>query len=580
MIQDTRSTKDITTMTELEQKGINAKILEDWGNLGKKKLIELKNNFTEKDIATSGDAWYYLSQDISTGAKAFSKSLEIMGNIRILLNGYSISGDFHLKAAEVNSKISIFDKIPGKSGVGYEYNPKAIKYYKYNDKLNAYTDYSTAIPLGENVTNMPTWQEDTYIKVIGSAFSSNKMNMGIGKLCLGAIKGTVNMYGINVVGRIGNNFMIYSAYSKIKGIVNLYQCDFLGNLSKNGYGVICAYHRCLITLKGCKVYGNQDDGTISDVGIQPSDTRIPSRECDVNIRSISLNVAGTIVMYKSNVGVLACMYYYSDGRATCYDRAIYVKDVDFVKEVSISDHNVPTFFEEIDNIHGTIELVFRSTTTYNGKSPNLNFIVHGGDSEDKNIKGYNNFTVGEKGVVDNIITVCEPVNNDITIHGVAFGVSTSGNVIIGSKGNVIAQHYQKIDGFLINQGNFFVETEIVIINQLLNYGDFIINRGRCIGELFINYNNFIIKRGKCFGDSFINYGTLTIYSINLFVTAIINNANLIIQPIENSNNNDNLLIDEVTNIKITDTKNVSGTILNKGKIIYPQDANLLINTIK
>ena len=41
-----------------------------------------------------------------------------------------------------------------------------------------------------------------------------------------------------------------------------------------------------------------------------------------------------------------------------------------------------------------------------------------------------------------------------------------------------------------------------------------------------------------------------------------------------------MLIDEVTNIKITDTKNVSGTILNKGKIIYPQDANLLINTIK
>lgn len=562
---------DITAMTDKEQIEIDETIAENWGNPDNKQLKELTNGFKAKDIATSGDAWYYLTQDISTDTPTFSKVPDVQnGNVRIVLNGYSISGKFKLRAADSKSTVSIFDKIPGKSGTEYTYNPNPTKYYKYNSALKAYTDYSIAQPLGIDVTSMPIWKEDTYIKVTGSAFSSNEFNKGVDICYLSTNSGSLNMYGINVIGRTGGNLMIYATGkdSNNKGLVNLYQCNFIGNLGKKGYGVISTASNSIFTLIGCKVYGNQDDGTLSGAGIQPSDTRIPGKECDISVKKLRWTFS-KVNMYKSNVGAIASINYYPEWRSTGCARAVYVKDVDFGGEVSFDADNVSTFFENISGIQGTIELVYRNKTDYDGNSPNLNFIVHCGDIDTEFKRGHNALKVGETGTVGNITTIFEPVHKDIIINGTAAGVSTPGNVTIGSNGKLVLKSGHNIGGTLTNNGSLLIlkekndkiKTEKNIVNTVINYHNLMVSiKASDIDEIeqnlvgtLINYDKFMImpeesdavKTDKGIADTFINYGTF--------------------------------IIPQGVKFKVLDEQTFSGTILNKGILDVHGEVTTLIN---
>lgn len=492
-------TTSMTSMTSEDQKAIEAKILEDWGTPTELKILRsIKETQMNNDLsqATDGNLWYYLTQDIDaelTTILTLNQTNPM--HVRILLNGYSISGNFKIQTNNAAVTLSIFDKIPDKIGTGYNYNPLPIKYYKYNVQQNEYTDYTITRPRDmTDVSSMPTWKENTYIKVTGSAISPNeKINNTSVQSLIAAQNGTINIYGTNFVGCTADSSLI----SASNGNVNLYQSILIGNKSKDGSGVI-KIGSAITTLKDCNVYGNQSEAV--DYGIQPSGTDIPEEEWDI----VLTNGNSTINMYKSNVGAIA------DAN---YTKAIYIKDVDFgQQEASVKSDNITTFFESFNDVFGTIELVYNGTVTYTGNSSNLNFIVHGGDKNTVPKRGSNSLTIAEGATVGSVSTAFETAEDgtlkisDVTINGTVLGLSTPGNAKIGANANATIKARQNVAN-LTNQGNLNV---FGTVSNLETTGTLSINSTATIENLTLNDGYVLIYKSANVKNVNLNNGTLEI----------------------------------------------------------------------
>ncbi len=110
---------DSKQLTEEEQNIINEAVLKQWKDSNgalPTTLTELNANTT---IATSGDVWYYLTSDVNLSN---SQGTTISsGHVRILLNGYSLTGAAAINVTK-NSTLSLFDRIINQTGAEYTYN--------------------------------------------------------------------------------------------------------------------------------------------------------------------------------------------------------------------------------------------------------------------------------------------------------------------------------------------------------------------------------------------------------------------------------------------------------------------------
>ena len=441
---------DFTQFTEDEQNTLNNLIEREWETPHPNVLQELQQGATT--ITTSGNVWYYLTQDISVN---FSSQIAISGHVRILLNGYSISGSLLLKPTNAYAaKVSIFDKIPDMSGTGYDYNPSPERYYSYNSSTGGYTTYSTSQPSGTDVTDLPTWQANTYIKVTGSAISPNSQNSTISMYIYAYAYSTINMYGVNVVGVVNRNTAILVAQGYATLI--LYQCNIIGNKSNSDQSAVSIYQDGTLSIKGCKIYGNQT--THTNPGIQVSNTVIPNKAAD-----ISILYRPNLTLEKSNIGALCG----NINKTSSYSKAVWLKDVDFKQAITgCNMDNFEAKIQNMNNITGTIELVYSNNLTYNGNSPNLKFIVHGGNSNTVPKKGFNNLTIASSGNVGNITTVFDSPISKITVQGTVHGLSTPGEAEIAAGGTVTIQAEQSV-ATLLNNGTLNL---VGTINSLTNTG--------------------------------------------------------------------------------------------------------------
>ncbi len=110
---------DSKQLTEEEQNIINEAVLKQWKDSNDAfptTLTELNANTT---IAISGDVWYYLTSDVNLSN---SQGTTISsGHVRILLNGYSLTGAAAINVTK-NSTLSLFDRIINQTGAEYTYN--------------------------------------------------------------------------------------------------------------------------------------------------------------------------------------------------------------------------------------------------------------------------------------------------------------------------------------------------------------------------------------------------------------------------------------------------------------------------
>ena len=386
-VKATTAATDITQLTPEEQQEVNNKILTDWGTPTSDKFIALNSSITNNTIATTGDYWYYLTQDITT--TNWNDALKIVsGHVRILLNGYSISNDFRVNANGTNVIFSIFDKIPNKNEPEYKYNPNSDKYYTYNETTKMYDQYSTTKPTGVDVTSLPTWTTGTYIKVTGSAISPNEAYANTSNVLISATNGgSINVYGINFVGCTGySSIFILSGQSAL----NAYQCSILGNTThSSGWSVVQVHNAGTLLLNSCSIYGNrQKDNTY---GVQPSNTNLP-----YNMGDIIIVDSGTLTVYKCNIGVLIQANY------TNWNKVVYLKDVDFGQIVTIMGNTFESNLQTLNGVSGSIELIYQTTLNFSGNSPNLNFIVHGKNTKTAPFSGYNNLNIVSGATVKSI----------------------------------------------------------------------------------------------------------------------------------------------------------------------------------
>lgn len=407
------SATDVTQLSSSEQIQINNQILSMWGTPIANKFKPLHSGHYvstlnpqvgETQLDTSGDVWYYLVNDIKfTTDKILFINLSqhpTFANVRIVLNGYSISGDFRLSPSNKASTLSIIDKVPGKSGTGYNYNPNPVKYFKYNSITGGYTDYVANIPGGIDVTDMPTWQANTYIKVTGSTFSPNALQNSISTTAqIVARNGsTVNLCGIQIVGCKGDNSILGTEnYSYL----NIFQCNVIGNQGIDVRAAICFFqvNDEAIKMVGCNVYGNRVLG--GDAGVRLAETVLPDKSWDIGVRADA-----TFNSYKNNIGVLADLI--SDPTTAVpytFTKAVYLKDVNF-NTTYFRSLNLNSFKEKVRNINaisGRIELIYNINLTYAGNSPNLNFIVHGKDNSQTPKSGFNTLDLVGGSMVNSIV---------------------------------------------------------------------------------------------------------------------------------------------------------------------------------
>ncbi len=442
------SKMDFTQLTPEEQAKVDNQLEGDWETPHSSQFVELQDGAT----TITGNKWYYLTQDITVNI-----STNVTEAVRILFNGYSISGTFQVRAEQYTerNKVLLFDKIPDMTGTGYMYNPTPERYFSYNSSTQGYTNYSNTKPAGTDVTDMPTWQQNTYIKVTGSAIAPNSRNSSCTTFLYAYAYATLNMYSINVVGTIAknNSIIVANGYAK----VNLYQCNVLGNKSNGStwgasvWSNVAAYQDSKMFLKGCKIYGNQI--TRNNFGIEISNHDMPKKLADISIGHNSY-----LTFEKSNIGAI----WDHSKSYSAHKKAVWLKDVDFkqtIHELNMEDnnkaskHNFENIIQNMDNITGTIELVYNINLTYNGNSPNLKFVVYGGDSNVAPRKGFNHLAMGKGATVGNITTAfSDSTISDITVNGTASQLSTLGNVTIGESGIVTIESGQSVGGRITNNG--------------------------------------------------------------------------------------------------------------------------------
>ena len=571
------STNDFTQLTDDEQVTVNNDIKTQWGT--PTALTELTDSTT---ITTSGNVWYYLTQDISVN---FSSQISISGHVRILLNGYSISGSLLLNPTNsYGAKVSIFDKIPDMSGTGYDYNRYVERYYSFNSSTGGYTTYSTTQPSGTDVTDLPTWQANTYIKVTGSAIAPNSQNSSTSMYIYAYALSTINMYGVNVVGVVNTNSSILIAQGY--AVMRLYQCNIIGNKTHSARPAVATYQDVTISMKGCKIYGNQT--THTNPGIEISNSNIPNKAAD-----IGLFHRPNLTFEKSNIGALCGNF----NQTNSYSKAVWLKDVDFKQAISgCNMDNFEAKIQNMNNITGTIELVYNNNLTYNGNSPNLNFIVHGGDSNAVPKKGFNNLTIGSSGVVDNITTVFDSPSK-IIVQGTVNGLSTPGEVEIVAGGTVTVQAGQSV-ATLLNNGTLTLSGTVngafrnkrstiqtrksidtstkndtaalgATVNDVSGDGTVTIESG-AMATVVANKRIHTVK----------NSGT---FNLSGTVDALINNKDAILNidnssaSILNLTNNGDLTIASGTQYTIEEDVEITGTVTNAGILTLKGTVNTLIN---
>lgn len=395
----TKSIPDFTQLTPQEQEQVDRQIEDLWGNPQDTQLIEFKNGFAEDtDLSKSGDSWYYLTQDVSALCYGEGITVTTTHNIRILLNGYSIAGNAGFTADEKNSTVSIFDTIPNRKNQSskYQYNANATKYYSYDSATQGYTHYTTSKPSGKDVTSLPSFEANSYIQVTGSALAPN-LKQSETQVCLSNNVGKLYAFGIHIVGCIPYSDSLIFVHDS--GKVELVQCTVIGNRSgtfatvSNGIETL---KDALLSLYGCKIYGNQVYETEVNYGIQITDNTVAPREWDVIINN-------TTHIKKCNLGSISTISMTNTVEDHSYNKAMYIKDVAFNE---VTANSFDGFLKELQNMSalvGTIELTYNIQLQYAGNSPDLNFIVHGRDKDTAPKSGKNSLVLLPNTVVNTIV---------------------------------------------------------------------------------------------------------------------------------------------------------------------------------
>lgn len=394
--------KKITELTTEEQTQVEAQLLKDWGN--PTKMTALKDGFTATDI--QGGGYFYLTQDVTANCTA-----SISNATYILLNGYTIFGTFNLTNTAL---LNVFDKISNQQGVEYTYNPNPVKYFSYDTNAKAYSTYSTSKFSGmQNVTAMPNFKANTYIKISGSSIS--------GKNAYITVQSTANFYAINFVGIYSENAILYSR----SGALNLYQCNMLGNSSQIAIWNVDS----IINSIGCNIYGNRYNTTKAELVYLVDSATAYYDIFNENGKSFIIN--------KSNIGVVAC----KEANNKHYQS---FKDVNFGKKYDIETFD---FYNDIDGAEGTIELIYNANIHYVANAPKLNFILHGIDDR-TSYTDKNTLTLDKNAVVNTAVvsgtgyiyptSTVNTINHDGNNGAFINGHETPA-VTIGSAGNAQSQ---------------------------------------------------------------------------------------------------------------------------------------------
>ena len=426
-----------TTLTETEQTELNKTITEAWGEPVQANLTKLSNNFTAATFtAIKGDAWFYLEEDILSGlTNQVMVNREENTHIRILLNGYSISGFFGFVADTANVQISLFDRIPDenttsgyKEGTGYTYNATAntTRYYQYNTTTQGYTQFFSYEPVGRNATELPTFQENSYIQVTGSVIAPNAKGGETTSCFMQTNAGTISLFNVNIVANTpmtnGYTFSVNST-----GKLNLYQSSIIGN--KVRYSVLDVNNaQSTVVLIASKIYGNCSNGRY---GLQ-----IANVNDNIKVSDVTVAGQGLLNLYKSNIGSFSNDT--PSKTSTEEKKAVYLKNLYFSSSINgLSLSNFETQMRSNSNIIGTMELVYNINIIYNGRNENLNFVLYGGSQTANNFA--NDLKIATGAVVGNIATVFETAElpaGAIEIDGQTGSITTGGTLIILANANV------------------------------------------------------------------------------------------------------------------------------------------------
>ena len=277
---------------------------------------------------------------------------------------------------------------------------------------------------------------------------------------------------------------------------------------------------------------------------------------------------GSIGLYKSNIGAI--------GNGIFSTKAAYLRNVDFgATRYNVTGGNFTNFYTGTASISGTIELVYSATIEYNAYSPNLNFIVHGGNGNIPK-RGINSLTIGSSGTVNSITTAyeSEAVAGNITLNGNASSISTSGTIEFGSSANVTLNSNYTANIF-INNGTVTLSNRTV--TNLTNNSSGVVNASNSGGTItnFTNYGTFNIPQGvsytvasgKSLGGTVTNNGTLTVQGT---VTTLSNSGTLTVSG-------------TVSSLTNTGNVNLSGTIStltnNSSGTINVQSTSAAITTL-
>lgn len=584
------SQQDITTLTQQDNVNINNQINTAWnwaadtsnGNIKSPVAI---NSLNDIDFTKSGQ--YYLTQDITDNnntVHVMHYTSNVYRNICLLLNGYSISGNVKIvldsTGSNLNSKpnrpkvsFTFMDKhFRNISNTGY--NPTPEKYYKFNTSTGRYSDYSNTIPnRATDVTNMPTWTENTYIKVTGGTISPNTLSMN-SKVMLLAYRSNdsiMNFFDTNIIGTetcnninvnyAGNNALIAS----VGGRIYFARSTIIGNRTAFGNLVVVTNRNSddaasVITIEGTKLYGNTT--TLANAAIAPGYIGAPYNSCDLLVKQ----TWGYLTIKNSDVGV------YSN-----HDR----KNIVFMKGMKFNDQiysirNVEDLVNQLNTKaeSGTFEFIKSITTTITNNLSNVNFIVHGNSGLNC---GDNSIEIQKN--IEGIATANDTTSTNskikLTSTGKAKSIASNMTPITLENGAEAAIPYGKYAGKVNNEGSLTVNG--TIDNLTSNAGSVIVNG--TIDNLASNTGNVTVNNAGVIKNlqehqsnslTIENGGTVTINTVKN--GASVTNAGRLnlangIENIDNLTNTNGILnLMNNVNLQLTKGKIIEGKVINAGKL--------------
>ncbi len=274
-------------------------------------IIRASGNPYGKVINGISHFWFSIRWNVKANLNDFT--LPPATVVHILLNGYSISGNFKINTFHDNSALKLYDYAKGNINNGDDtyyfghYDPQTnnrpVRFYRYDSNKNAYSAYIDAVnSIGQTTTRLPSNvytdvtsnprfnSNNNYIKVDGSVIGPGPKENGhydqnaIKYEATTQLKGNIELYGVNIVGNNSpaSNGGILSTFTSNKNTIRLYNCTIIGNNVQNDKTTALNLgDGGNVNLKWCNIYGNYAGdhntyGTVTNIADRTSDIYAPS----------------------------------------------------------------------------------------------------------------------------------------------------------------------------------------------------------------------------------------------------------------------------------------------------------------